>query len=290
MQWHSVLSIMRGFQKGSRLSESTLSQSRCIELMRSLLLLGKLNIVMRPKKENPTVFCVFSMAVLKKLEDQLNCSICLDTYTNPKQLQCHHVYCQQCLVRLDIRDKQGQLFLTCPNCRQVTPIPANGVAGLQAAFRVNKLLEIVEEHKKAKVATASPEESESASISHTPHGNITVGCPEHGGIEVQLYCETCGETICWKCIMKGSKHHSHEYQELNKAFETYKEEIISLLEPIEKQLTTIEKALAQLDMHCDRISDQRVAIKADIHDTIARLHETPDVNSSASSTNSLRPS
>ena len=27
-------------------------------------------------------------------------------------------------------------------------------------------------------------------------------------------------------------------------------------------------------MHCDRISDQRAAIEADIHDTIARLHET----------------
>ena len=114
------------------------------------------------------------MAVLKKLEDQLNCSICLDTYTNPKQLQCHHVYCQQCLVRLVIRDQQGQLSLTCPNCRQVTPVPANGVAGLQAAFRVNKLLEIVEEHKKVKVATASPEESENAI--YKPHSTWKHHC------------------------------------------------------------------------------------------------------------------
>ena len=213
---------------------------------------------------------------LKKLENQLNCSICLETYTNPKQLQCHHVYCQQCLVKLVIQDQQGQLSLTCPNCRKVTPVPASGVAGLQAAFRVNKLLEIVEEHKKVKVATANPEEAESATTSPTPCENVTVGCPEHGGKEVDLYCETCGETICWKCIMQGSKHHSHKYQELNKTFERYKEEIMSMLEPIEKQITTIEKALAQLDGHCDRISDQRAAIEADIHDTIARLHETLD--------------
>ncbi len=77
---------------------------------------------------------------LKKLEEQLTCSVCLDTYTNPKQLQCHHVYCQQCLARLVVRDQQGQLSLTCPTCRQVTPVPADGVAGLQAAFRVNQLL------------------------------------------------------------------------------------------------------------------------------------------------------
>ena len=140
---------------------------------------------------------------LKKLQDQLNCPICLDTYTDPKQLQCNHVFCRKCLVKLVIRDQQGQLILTCPNCRQVTPVPASGVAGLQAAFQINQLLEIVEEHKKAKDATASAERVESASTSPTPHGNITVGCPEHGGREVELYCETCGETICWKCIMKG---------------------------------------------------------------------------------------
>ena len=215
------------------------------------------------------------MAVpLQKLEDQLNCPICLDTYTNPKLLQCNHVYCQQCLIKLVIRDQQGQLSLTCPNCRQVTPIPASGVAGLQAAFLVNQLLEIVKEHKKV---TASADKVDSASISPTSHGNITVVCPEHGGKEVEFYCETCGETICWECIMNGSKHHSHEYDKLDKAFERYKGEIMSSLEPLEKQLMAIEKALTQLDVRHDEISDQRATIEADIHSTIARLHKTLDV-------------
>ena len=35
---------------------------------------------------------------IKKLEEQLNCSICLDTFTDPKLLQCFHVYCRKCLV------------------------------------------------------------------------------------------------------------------------------------------------------------------------------------------------
>ena len=113
--------------------------------------------------------------LLKKFEDQLNCPICLDTYTDPKQLQCNHVYCQQCLVRLVVRDQQGQLSLTCPNCRQVTPVPASGVRGLQPAFRVNQLLEIVEEHKKAMATTAKPEKAESASTSPTPPRKTTVG-------------------------------------------------------------------------------------------------------------------
>ena len=85
---------------------------------------------------------------LKKLEEQLNCAICLDTYTEPKLLQCFHVYCQQCLVKLTVRDQQGQLSLTCPTCRQVTPITGRGVADLQSAFHINHLLEVRQSFKK----------------------------------------------------------------------------------------------------------------------------------------------
>ncbi len=213
---------------------------------------------------------------LEKLEDQLTCAICLDTYTNPKLLQCHHVYCQQCLVRLVDRDQQGQLILTCPSCRQVTPVPARGVAGLQEAFHVNQLLEIVEEHKKTNIATVIPKGV--STTHHTPRPeNTTTNCPEHDGRKVELYCRTCEETICFKCIMKDGKHHSHNYEELNTAFERYKTEITSSLAPLEMQLLTIKKAFAQLDAHCDDISDQQAVIEANIHITITQLHESLDV-------------
>ena len=214
---------------------------------------------------------------LEKLEDRLNCSICLDTYTNPKLLQCFHVYCQQCLVRLVDRDQQGQLILTCPNCRQVTPTPAGGVAGLQSAFHINQLLEIVKEYKKANLPIVSPERAENSSADITRHRNTTVCCPEHDEREVELYCETCGETICFKCIMKDEKHHSHNYEELSKAFEKYKGEITSFLEPMEKHLENVERTLAQLDVHCAEISDQQTTIETDIHNTITQLHEKLDI-------------
>lgn len=36
----------------------------------------------------------------EKLEGHLNCSICLDIFQNPKQPQCHHIYCQQWLTKI----------------------------------------------------------------------------------------------------------------------------------------------------------------------------------------------
>ena len=206
-----------------------------------------------------------------RVEEQLNCSICLDTYTDPKILQCFHVFCRQCLVPLGVRDQQGQLSLTCPTCRQVTPIPARGVAGLQSAFTINNLLEILEDSaNKLENAPATP-----GRATHTDLNPINKAshCFLHEDKELELYCETCGELICLKCVTKSGNHHSHDYEELNVAFEEYKKEITSSLDPMEKQVMTIKKALAQIEQCCGEISDQRAAIEDNIHVTFKRFRE-----------------
>lgn len=39
---------------------------------------------------NKLVLEMYAETLEKDLEKQLSCSICLDTYANPKQLQCNH--------------------------------------------------------------------------------------------------------------------------------------------------------------------------------------------------------
>ena len=214
---------------------------------------------------------------LKKVEDQLNCSICLDVYTDPKLLQCLHVFCQTCLVRLVFRDDQGHLVLSCPNCRQITPVPANGVRGLQPAFHINHLLDIAEDLRREKEAPASAERTDKSSSSlHSTQEKVPVFCSEHVK-ELELYCETCGELICLHCGLNTGKHHNHNYALIEEAFETYKKEIGALLEPINKQLESVNEVLTQFDKNDGEISDQRAAVEADIHHTIDRLHQVLDV-------------
>ena len=222
---------------------------------------------------------VWLKKTLKKVEEELNCSICLDTYSDPKLLQCLHAYCCKCLVKLVVRGQQGQQILTCPFCRHDTPVPANGVAGLQPAFQINHFLEIMEEHKKAaENPPASAEKAERDSTSLTSRDKVQICCREHAGKEVELFCETCGEPVCVKCAIKGlgGKHHSHDCGELDKAFERYKVEVTASLEPMEKQVTTITKALAQLDTRCAEISDQQAAVEAYVHATFGRLQHILD--------------
>ena len=208
---------------------------------------------------------------LRNLEEQLNCSICLDTFTNPKLLQCFHVYCQQCLVPLGVRDQQGQLSLTCPTCRQVTPIPPSGVAGLQSAFHINHLLEIQHSFKNLQNPPANLEGAVGGTVVENPPKNAAQFCFEHVRKELELYCETCEELICYKCVIKGGKHHNHNYEELDQAFEKYKKEITSSIEPMEKQVAIIKKALALIEQRCGEISEQREAIESNVHVTFRRL-------------------
>ena len=218
----------------------------------------------------------------KKLEEQLNCSICLDTYTNPKLLQCFHVYCQQCLVPLVDRDQRGQLGLTCPICRQVTPVPNRGVAGLQSAFHINHLLELQDSFQKL-----DNPEAAALDLEERPVGGYTITtssreairhCLEHPEEELKLYCETCGELVCLKCAIKGlGKHFGHNCKELNKAFQEYKEEITSSLKPMEKQVATMKGVLTQLDKCCGEISDQQEATEGKIHATFRLLQEVLSV-------------
>ena len=217
--------------------------------------------------------CQMAEQALKRLEEQLNCSICLDTFTDPKLLQCFHVYCQQCLVPLGVRDQQGQLSLTCPTCRQVTPIPPSGVVGLQSAFHINHLLEIQDSVKKLQNLPANLEGAVGGTGVENPPRNAAQFCFEHVKKELELYCETCGELICYKCGLKGGKHQSHDYEELDQAFEKYKKEITSSIEPMEKQVAIIKKALALIEQRCGEISDQREAIENNVHVTFRRLRE-----------------
>ena len=215
---------------------------------------------------------------IRRLEEQLNCSICLDIYDDPKLLQCFHTYCRKCLVKLVVRDQQVDLSLTCPICRQATPVPANGVACLQSAFQTNKFLRIRDDLVKERVTVVSLEGSKVAATPLTSSTKKTIpNCFEHVDKEREYYCETCEVLICYKCALKGSKHEGHDFDEIKNAYERYKGEVRPSLKPMESKLNVLKKALAQLDTRCGEVSDQREVIKDSIHNAIRGLHQLLDI-------------
>ena len=255
---------------------------------------------------------------LQKLEDQLNCAICLDAFKDPKLLQCFHVYCKDCLQRLVVKDRQGQPSLRCPTCRQSTLLPpATGVSGLQPAFHIHHLMEIqeaLEKVKEPKKVTCgkcikSPQPATNycrdcgeficsvCSIVHSRwdvFGNhevvaidqleqkvkefdalkkVTLYCSLHPGKELELYCKTCGELICLHCTVNKHCRPEHKYDLVGDTFQRHKAEIIASLEPVEKQLGVVSKALEQFDLRSHELDNLQVAIEGNIQQQIQRFQE-----------------
>ena len=116
---------------------------------------------------------------LYKITAQLECSICLDTYTNPKLLPCFHTFCKKCLERLVVKDRDGHT-LCCPNCRRTTSLPPTGVSGLQTAFHIDHLFEIHAALTKMK----EPQKTQ---------------CEKCKKSTATGYCRDCGKFVCTKC-------------------------------------------------------------------------------------------
>jgi len=253
---------------------------------------------------------------LRKLEDQLICGVCHDSYTDPKLLQCFHVFCKQCLEQHAVQDHQG-LSLCCTNCHRSTLLPPAGVSGLPTAFYLNHLFEVRDTLEKVK----------------EPQKTQCEKCKENEAIN---FCRNCGQFICQTCSNihqtwdelschevvsiaqvrsdvanlvppkketlycskhKGKElelycetcgelichnctirlHHGDQYDLVSDTFERHKNNLIASLKPIEQQLEKVDKALKDFDTRRQQITDQREVLAANIHTTIRQLQEALEV-------------
>ena len=77
--------------------------------------------------------------LLDNLHDEVSCSVCMSTFTEPKQLPCLHSFCLHCLSKLQ-RTSGLRAKIACPECREQFRIPGSGnPSKLPTNFRINSL-------------------------------------------------------------------------------------------------------------------------------------------------------
>ena len=81
--------------------------------------------------------------LLLNLHEAVSCSVCGDTFTDPKVLPCLHTYCLHCLNELQrTSGRVGQI--SCPECRGEFRIAGSGTPDqLPTNFRLNSLLDVL---------------------------------------------------------------------------------------------------------------------------------------------------
>ena len=119
--------------------------------------------------------------LLDNLHDEVSCSVCMCTFTDPKQLPCLHSFCLHCLNGIQ-RTSGIHGKITCPECRRQFQIPRSGnPSELPTNFRINSLLDVL-------------------AIKECSTANVKCGnCNERSA--QTLYCFQCCSFWCEECIL-----------------------------------------------------------------------------------------
>lgn len=79
--------------------------------------------------------------LLNNLHEEVSCSVCINTLTDPKTLPCLHVFCLNCLNGIH-RTSGRRDVIACPECRMEIQVPGSGnLKDLPTNFRINSLLD-----------------------------------------------------------------------------------------------------------------------------------------------------
>uniref|UniRef100_A0A1X7TUV8 RING-type domain-containing protein n=1 Tax=Amphimedon queenslandica TaxID=400682 RepID=A0A1X7TUV8_AMPQE len=186
---------------------------------------------------------------LLKLEEQLTCPVCLEYYTNPKILPCHHSFCEHCLKGLALDKKNETYCLSCPTCRHCTELPKEGVGAFPVAFHLNNLKEMQSLLNKA---AAVPQE---------------VTCSDHRK-PLELFCETCNIVICVTCQFRNHKH--HEYNLITDCYPKHCQKLRECLSPVEGKKKALKKVLSALSEREGEIRKRGEGVLKEIHEMLEK--------------------
>ena len=119
--------------------------------------------------------------LLDNLHDEVSCSVCMCTFTDPKQLPCLHSFCLHCLK--GIQRKSGvHGKITCPECKRQFEIPGSGnPSELPTNVRINSLLDVL-------------------TIKECSTANVKCGNCDKRSAQT-LYCFQCCSFWCKQCIL-----------------------------------------------------------------------------------------
>uniref|UniRef100_A0A8C5WKN9 Uncharacterized protein n=1 Tax=Leptobrachium leishanense TaxID=445787 RepID=A0A8C5WKN9_9ANUR len=218
------------------------------------------------------------------LRDELNCSICLNIYTDPVNLNCGHNFCKICIGNELDNQKECGIY-SCPECRaeyrerprphkNITLLkiieqfhcnqPAENVTGISCTYCVHAPVPAA---KTCLLCEASLCETHlkvhSQSAEHVLTDPTTSlaerKCSIHKEI-LKYYCTTDAVCICVSCSLAGV-HRGHQVETLNEAHELKKQRLRNVMEELKKLREEAENEIQDLTKHEKEVKDKADRMK-----------------------------
>ena len=168
--------------------------------------------------------------LVENLKKQVTCSICLDTYTDPKILSCFHTFCCKCLEK-HARNTHRQGKFRCPECQAEIDLPeGNRFDRLSTSFIHNSLLGLLEKEDRE-------------DLLKPPF------CSKHKNERLRYFCSSCGACICPVCFAED--HRGHEFDVIEKALQEDKKYILLNVETIKEKANLFREEIRK----CEKTSE-----------------------------------
>ncbi|KAL3890136.1 hypothetical protein ACJMK2_002429, partial [Sinanodonta woodiana] len=230
------------------------------------------------------------------------CSICMDSFKNPKLISCHHSFCCKCLEDYVQVNLHNGCF-NCPICRTSIHLPESGISGFQTNFYIDtdtkenfpceicgpknvassRCLDCEENlcqsccfvHEKSK-ATRHHKISDLVTLDPEMKGKIRqrVFCDQHPEEEIKLVCRDCKVPICFMC--KAVQHDTHPTKALADAAAEVKMTLDTKLNQCSDKLRRIKASTVKGEELDRSINDaEQEELKA-VDDQCSLLHKVID--------------
>ena len=122
-----------------------------------------------------------TQTLLDNRHNEVSCSVCMCTFTDPKQLPCLHSFCLNCLNGIQ-RTSGVHGKITCPECKRQFEVPGSGnPSELSTNVRINSLLDVL-------------------AIKECSTANVKCGNCDKRSAQT-LYCFQCCSFWCEECIL-----------------------------------------------------------------------------------------
>ena len=237
--------------------------------------------------------------LLANLHEEVSCSVCMVTFTEPKQLPCLHSFCLHCLEGIQ-RTSGRHDVITCPECRRESQVPGGNIVDLPTNFRINSLLDVLAIRDcsstgvkcgncdKRKVESfycfqcyafwcdeclgvhnllrANREhrvlalrDFEDQDIENVLKRPAFCPRPGHEKKELEFFCKKCEQAICNSCV--ATTHDGHVKILLEEAANEKKLQVLSETESRKAKVQRMRNKISKLDESCDKIQTQVAKVK-----------------------------
>ena len=243
---------------------------------------------------------------LKRVTDHLTCPVCYNLYKQPKYLPCYHSYCEECLVKLvvqsnvtcpecrktsavpsgGVKQLPNNFFINrlvseiaikqkverneeakCENCTREDP--AEFLCSDCETFLCNFCYhyhKYSKEYQSHHIMSLSELQSVKEGITIKLKSKFAL-CQEHE-LELNFYCETCGQLVCQYCIMKDHLHHNHDT--VKKMAAKHRRMLEKIVEPLKKMSEELSLAHKKVSY----MRDKNGAQADDVDKEIDKYYDT----------------